>query len=134
VASGFSRNDAAALGLSSVRAAALSACRSGFEDSFQRGFHVRGLESERPGRALMSNDAVSIDDVEPIWPRRVRTFDTVVRFVNEGGQLDTKLVTHTPATWYRSSAVLVVATRTSSVRLAESCQASIGWASSMYTT
>ena len=61
------------------------------QDPFQRGFHFRGLEPERTGGALVRDQTVSVDHVESIRPRRVRTFNAVVGLVNEGRQLDAEL-------------------------------------------
>src|SRR5579859_7878165 len=57
----------------------------------KRGLQIRRLKSERPRLALECHLAVAVDQVDAIWPCRVRALGGIAEFIEHRGNLDAQL-------------------------------------------
>jgi hypothetical protein len=60
-------------------------------EALKRHFQFRGVESEGAWLCLQYDSAVSINEINPIRPARVGTFDGIVHVIDNGRNLDPKL-------------------------------------------
>jgi hypothetical protein len=66
------------------------------------------VEPEGAGFALVCDAAISLDEVEAVWPPGVGSFDVIVETVDDCGKLDTEFA-HAN-TRYRSALLLIAGT------------------------